>query len=224
MMKRSVRQNSLILIVLVVWTLGCALVPALSPQPTSVPTAIPEPTLPNSPTAAPSENELSPFAGLQTIEFIGKTFELQFTSIDQQVERYEYYLPNESPADWLELVEIQVYPVNPAGNEPIDFANRIANAFIQQYPEMRYSLLQNDAANEVILNFFYPTATREGYLEFNAFKFIKDPSSSHVIGFHYAKNIEDVNASRSQDELVAELKQTIKDIESALATFDLFAK
>lgn len=227
MMKRSIGSKFLILMLVIVWSLGCSLIPALAPQPTPTLVTVPELTLPDSPTAIPSvpaeQTEVSSVTGIQTIEFIGKTFELQFMSTDQQVQRLEYYLPNESPSDWFELVEIQVYPVNPAGNEPIDFANRIANAFIQQYPEMKYSLLQNDSANEVILDFFYPTSTRVGYLEFNAFKFFKDPAGSQVIGFHYAKNVEDANSSRSYDDVVADLKQTIKEIESAMAQFDLFS-
>lgn len=225
-MKKSTSTSFIILISLLLWSFGCSLIPGLSPQPTPTLATIPELNLPDNPTAIPSvpveSNEISSVADIQKIEFIGKTFKLQFTSTDQGVQRYEYYLPTESPSDWFELVEIQVYPVNPAGNEPIDFANRIANAFIQQYPDMKYSLLQNDNANEAILDFFYPTSTRAGYLEFNAFKFFKDPASEHVIGFHYAKNIEDSNSSRSYDTVVADLKQTIKDIESAMAEFDLF--
>jgi len=227
-MKKSVGSKFFIPTLLIIWSFGCSLIPSLSPQPEPTLATVPELVLPeNLPTAVPSEpaapNEVSSFNGIKTIEFIGKTFELQFTSTDQGVQRFEYYLPNESPSDWFELVEIQVYPENPAGNEPIDLANRIASAFIQQYPEMKYSLLQNNSANEVILDFFYPTSTREGYLEFNAFKFFKDPASEQVIGFHYAKNIEDENSSRTYDAVVTDLKQTIKEIESALAKFDLFS-
>ena len=227
-MKKSVGSKILIPILLVIGSFGCSLFPSLSPQPEPTLATVPELEVPDSrPAVATSEpsiaNEASSVTDIKSIEFIGKTFELQFTSTDQGIQRFEYYLPNESPSDWFELVEIQVYPVNSAGNEPIDFANRIANAFIQQYPDMKYSLLQNDSANEVILDFFYPTSTREGYLEFDAFKFLKDPASGQVIGFHYAKNIEDQNSSRTYDDVVTDLKQTINDIESALAEFNLFS-
>lgn len=113
-------------------------------------------------------------------------------------------MSGEGPSDWFELVEIQFYPVNPDGNEPIDFARRTANAFIQQYPDMR-SLLQNNSSGEVILDFFYPTATREGCLEFNAFKYFKDLESSRVICFHFARNIEDVSSTRSYEEVREDL-------------------
>jgi hypothetical protein len=87
---------------------------------------------------------------------------------------------------------------------------------------MQYSLLTENNSDEVILDFFYPISTRTGYLEFDAFKYFNDPSNSHVIGFHYAKNIEDVNSSRTFDDVVDELKKTIKEIESAMAEFNLF--
>jgi len=158
------------------------------------------------------------------IEFIGKKFELKFKDATQPTQIYEYYLPNESPSDWFELVDIEIYPVNPSGNTPIDFANRTADAFKQQYPDMQYSLLTKNNSDEAILDFFYPTATREGYLEFDAFKYFRDPGSSHVIGFHYAKNVEGISSSRSSDDVLSDLRKTIKEIESAMAEFNLFSK
>lgn len=225
-MKISKHLKILLLIFLAAWSIGCSLVSTFAPPATPTLFTVPPLVLPDSPTASvnvPSDaSEVSSFANIQTIEFIGKKFEIKFSSTDQAVQRYEYYLSNESPSDWFELVEIQYYPVNPAGNQPVDFAQRTADAFIQQYPDMKYSLLTNDNANEAILDFFYPTSTREGYLEFDAFKFFKDPNSSNVIGFHYAKNIEDTNSSRSYDMVVSDLKQTVKEIESAMSTFNLF--
>lgn len=225
-MKKLIEQKLLIFILLIMWSIGCSLVPALAPEPTPTLFTVPNLVLPNTPTTSDNNssgsNEVSSVSDIQTIEFIGKKFELKFKSSDQPVQTYEYYLPNESPSDWFELVEIQYYPVNSAGNQPADFAKRTAEAFTQQYPDMKYSLLTNDNANEAILDFFYPTSTRQGYIEFDAFKFFRDPSTSHVIGFHYAKNIEDTNASRSYDVVLSDIKQTVKEIETAMAEFNLF--
>jgi len=202
--------------------------PTFTPKPTSTFTALPSVTLTSSPTDTPtapsSSNEVSSVANIQNIEFIGKTFELRFKATEQPIQIYEYYLPDESPSDWFELVEIQFYPVNPSGNKPIDFAKRTADAFIQQYPDMQHRILQENNSDEVILHFLYPTSTREGYLEFDAFKYIQDPNSSHVICFHYAKNIEGISSSRSFDDVVGDIQNTIKEIESAMTEFNLFSK
>lgn len=234
-MKMPAGSKIFLLALLIVFIMGCSFMPSnmpsFGPKPTQPPLATvpalvtPDIVMPGgSPTeSVPSDSSgVSPFDDIQTIEFVGKEFELKFKSLDQPVQTFEYYLPNESPSDWLELVEIQYYPVHPTANQPVEFAQRIADAFMQQYPDMQYSLLTNNNTNEAMLNFFYPTATRAGYLEFNAFKFLKDPGSSRVIGFHYAKNIEDISASRSHDDVLAEIRQTVKDIEAALAKFNLF--
>lgn len=231
-MKKSVWKIFLALVLVTVVSSGCipAPTPTLStvtpspvpPTVTPFPTSTPIPL----PSATPTSisTEASSVANIQTIEFIGKKFELKFKATDQPIQIYEYYLPDESPSDWFELVEIQFYPVNPNGNEPIDFAKRTADAFIQQYPDMRYSLLQKNNSDEVILDFFYPTSTREGYLEFDAFKYFKDPSSPHVIGFYYAKNLEGINASRSSEDVLGDIQKTIEEIESAMAEFNLFSE
>jgi hypothetical protein len=111
--------------------------------------------------------------------------------------------------------------VNPDGNEPIDFAERTAAAFIRQYPDMRYALLADNQSDAVILDFFYPTSTREGYLEFDAFKYFTDSGGSQVIAFHYAKNIEDFSPSRSYDDVLGDITRTRKEIVQALADLDL---
>jgi hypothetical protein len=232
-MKRLISPKFLALILLIVWTIGCSLAPTFTPKPTATLSTVPNLVLPNNPTissptanpnVSPDSNGVLSGTDVQTIEFIGKKFELKFKSSDQPVQTYEYYLSNESPSDWFELTEIQYYPVHPTANQPADFAKRTAEAFIQQYPTMKYSLLTNGNTDEAILDFFYPTSTREGYLEFDAFKFFKDPNSSQIIGFHYAKNIEDINSSRSYDNVLGDIKTTRKETESAMAKFNLVSK
>jgi hypothetical protein len=239
-MKRSIMW--LVFVPLTALTSGCASAVTHAPstftpspisstfitKPTSTFTALPSVTPTSNSTDTPlaplGSNEISEVANIQTIEFIGKKFELKFKATDQSVQIYEYYLANEGPSDWFELVEIQIYPVHPSGNKPIDFAKRTADAFIQQYPDMRYAILTDNNSDAVILHFFYPTSTREGYIEFDAFKYFSNLSGSQVIGFHYAKNIEGINSSRSFDAVLGDITKTQREIESALAEFILFSK
>ena len=239
-MKKSIGLLFLAFVFLTVLLIGCAPAPTpipstftpspapptVTPFPTSTP--FPSATLTSIPTDTPiatlSPNELSSVANIQTIEFIGKKFEFRFKATDQPVQIYEYYLPNESPSDWFELVEIQVNPVNPSGNKPIDFAKRLADVFKQQNPDGQYALLTDNNSDAVILDFLLPTSTRQGYLEFNAFKYFTDTTSSQVICFHYAKNIEGITSSRSFDDVLADITITRDEIVSAMAEFNLFSK
>jgi hypothetical protein len=114
--------------------------------------------------------------------------------------------------------------VNPDGNKPIDFAKRTVKAFIQQYPDGAYALLSDNNSDAVILDFFYPTSSHtevgKTFSEFDAYKFFRDPNSTQVIWFHYAKNIEFI----SRDSFLSEFKKTREEVESALAKFPVFTK
>ncbi len=215
-------------ILIVAFSMGCTLTQFIAPQPDPTIEVLPPATATNSPTQPPAPpsgiDDVSSIASLQTIEFNGKTFELKFKSTDQPVQIYEFYLPSEGPTDWIELVEIQIYPASNPPILPLEYAKQTANSFVQQFPDMQYSLISNDNSGEVILDFFYPLATREGYLEFDAFKYFSDPSGSQVICIHYAKNIEDIGSSRSYDDVLNDIKNTRKEIVSALAQFNLFGK
>lgn len=157
-MKKLIEPRLLAFTILIIWSIGCSLVSSFAPEPTPTLFTVPDLVLPNTPTYTENNpsgsSEVSSISDIQSIAFIGKEFELKFKSLDQLVQTYEYYLPNESPSNWFELIEIQYYPVNSAGNQPIDFARRTAEAFTQQYPDMKYSLLTNDNTDEVILDFF----------------------------------------------------------------------
>jgi len=235
-MKKSIGSIFLAFVFLTVLLIGCAPAPTPvpptftpSPKPTSTSTATPLPSV--TPTSIPTDTPTTtpdlepPFSSqYTTIEFIGKTFELKFKATDQPVQIYEYYLPNEGSSDWFELVEIQVNPVNPSGNKPIDFAKRLADVFKQQNPDGQYALLTDNNSDAVIIDFILPTSTRQNYLEFDAFKYFTDTTSSQVILFHYAKNIEGITSTRSFDDVLADLNKTRNEIEFAMAEFNLFSK
>lgn len=162
----------------------------------------------------------------QSIEFIGKRFELKFKDTNNTVKIYEYFHGNENPSDWLELVEFQVYRAHPGGNNPLDHAKRTAAMFKKKYPYMRFALLSDKRTDAAILDFFYPTSTRKDknkeFLEFNAFKFFRDAGSSHIMSFHYAKNIEGNSKDRPLQVVLTDIKKTRKKVVSALLNFPLF--
>ena len=192
-----------------------------SPVPTWTAIVLPEATLTDVPVTTLTGPDISSASDIQTVELLGKQFELKFATTDKPVKSYEYYLANESPDDWFELVEFQIYPLNQDGNQPVDFANRTAAAFVQQYPDMKYALFSDKSSSSAILEFFYPTSTRtdKDYLEFDAFKYFQESGSTSVICLHYARNFEGVSAARPSSVASAEMKKARVEVEAALAKF-----
>jgi hypothetical protein len=162
----------------------------------------------------------------RSIVFLDRTFDLKFASANKPVHSYEFFRKEESPELWLELVEFQIYPINPDGNEPIDFAKRVADAFVKQYPKMPYALHTEESTGAVILDFFHPASTRKEagktFLEFNAFKFFRAADEQHVSSFHYAKNIESISEARAFEVVSSEIKRTREELVSALAVFPIY--
>jgi len=173
----------------------------------------------------PTDSARPSVAGTKTVEFIGKKFELKFTTTSQQVQIYEYFLANETPENWLELVDFHIYPVHP-GNEPMDLAKRTAASFMKKYPNMRFALYSNNNTDAVLLDYFYPDSNRKekgkAFLEFSAFKFFRDAGSSHTMSFHYAKNIEGTNPSRPMGDVIDDIKKTRQEVVPAMAKFPIF--
>jgi hypothetical protein len=165
-------------------------------------------------------------ADTKTVEFIGKKFEIKFKATDKPVRIYEYFLANETPENWLELVEFQVYPVHPEGNEPMDHAKRTAAAFKKKYPYMQFALYSDNNSGAALLDFFYPESTRKekekGFLEFNAFKFFRDVGSEHTMSFHYAKNIESTSPSRPMNDVSGDIRKTRQEVVPAMAKLPLY--
>jgi hypothetical protein len=176
--------------------------------------------------AAPAVSRHASVANTKTVEFIGKKFELKFKATDKPVRIYEYFLSNETPEHWLEMVEFQIYPTHPQSNEPMDHAKRTAAAFKQKYPHMQFALLTEEKTGAAMLDFFYPESTRKekgkSFLEFNAFKFYREADSPHTKSFHYAKNIEGPSQSRPMEKVSADIKKTREAVIPAIARFPFY--
>lgn len=161
-----------------------------------------------------------------SVEFLGKRFDLKFEDMVGPTRIYEYFPGAETPENWLELVEFQVYPVHPEANTPIDFARRTAAALKQKYPEMQFGLYTVNGSDAALLDFFFPTSTRKEpgkqFLEFNVFKFFHDEGAAHTLTFHYARNIEGVSASRTADDVIEELKAARAQVLPAMVRFPLY--
>jgi hypothetical protein len=162
-------------------------------------------------------------AATQSVQFLGKAFTLKFKAADKPVRVYEYYPADQTPDDWLELVEFQIYPARATGNEPVDYAKRLVAAFKRRYPYMQFAMYADERSGAAMLDFFFPGSTRhregKAFVEFDAFKFFR-AADGRVISFHYAKNVESVSNSRPMSLVAAELRETRQEVEPALSRFE----
>lgn len=177
------------------------------------------------PVSAPDAGRPS-IADTESVEFLGKRFDLKFEDMVGPTRIYEYFAGGDTPQDWLELVEFQVYPVHQEANAPLDFARRTAAALQQKYPQMQFGLYTIDGTDATLLDFFFPMSTRKvpgkQFLEFNVFKFFRDQDGGQTLSFHYVRNIESVSASRSADEVIADLKAARSAVLPAMVEFPLY--
>ncbi|MEJ2346213.1 MAG: hypothetical protein P8090_12525 [Gammaproteobacteria bacterium] len=194
----------------------CFSLSACSTAPTSAAPTSSSAAAPTAPSVAATEN----------VKFLGKQFTRKWRSKNRPVKQYEYYLANETPDDWYEMVEFQVYPSDSQGDKPAAFAARVASAFKGKYPKMPLSIYTNKKTGEVMLYMLYPTSTRKTdvkrYLEFDAFKFFRDPVNKHVLCLHYAKNIEAPSASHPMSDVAAQVTNTRKAVFPAMAGFKAY--
>lgn len=161
-------------------------------------------------------------AETQSVVFAGKTFVLKYEGLGKVPVR-EYYLPDESIAEWSELLDFRIAPLSPGGDTPRDYATRTALSHQQKYPELPVELYADDKTDAVYLLLYFPTSTRKDghFFEFNLFKFYKDSGTAQLINFHFAKNIlADTPAARQ--ELAATMQRLRAEVIPAMGAFPLY--
>lgn len=167
-------------------------------------------------------------AATEKVEFLGKEFTRKWQSTGGPVKRYEYYLAKQAPHDWLEMFEFQVYSFGAHGESPTPttFAKIVAHGFRAKYPQLPLGIYVNKKLGNAMLFLLYPTSTRhvpgQKFLEFDAFRFLSDPVSKHLLCIHYAKNIEAPSSSHSASAVESEVRKTRKEVFTALALFKTY--
>lgn len=177
-------------------------------------------TPPLSSTAKPSYPSI---ATTSHVLFLGERFTRKWQATDGPVKRYEYYPVKQTPDDWLELTEFQVYTNGSIDDTPSLYAKHLDAVFKAKYPGMPARLYANKKTGEAILVVLYPTSLRKlagkKFVEFDAFKYFQDPVGKHVICFHYAKNIEAPSSSHPASAFNTEITKTWQTVLPAMALF-----
>lgn len=173
------------------------------------------------PVVAASDAEVAArpsLAATQSIEFEGQRFVRKFEDTDHAVSVYEFFLPQEEPQDWTELVAFRVSQAG-AGSA-VEQATRTAQLFKQQYPHMQFGLLQDQSGEAAMVDFFVPGEDSQPYLEFNIFKFFS-ADNGQVISFQYGKK---VSTDRDSEETVAQMRALRQQMMNAMAAFPVYRK
>lgn len=173
------------------------------------------------PVVAASDAEVAArpsLAATQSIEFEGQRFVRKFEDTDHAVSVYEFFLPQEEPQDWTELVAFRVSQAG-AGSA-VEQATRTAQLFKQQYPHMQFGLLQDQSGEAAMVDFFVPGEDSQPYLEFNIFKFFS-ADNGQVISFQYGKK---VSTDRDSEETVAQMRALRQQMMNAMAVFPVYRK
>lgn len=152
----------------------------------------------------PQQPQLQSIAETQFLTFDGREFVLKFKAENQSVPLYEYFLSNESPSEWTELVDFRIEPKFPHANNPVDHAARTARQFKEKFPLMPFDMFKNDKTGETDLDFLVPLPGNED-LEFNAFRFYAVGSAQQVVCFHYAKKLKGPGKTKTYQDAKAEI-------------------
>ena len=150
------------------------------------------------------EPQLQSIADTQSLSFDGREFVLKFKAENQSVPLFEYFLANESPSEWTELVDFRIEPKVPRANKPLDHAARTAKLFKATYPLMPFAMYKNDKTGEALLDFLILLPDKDG-LEFNAFRFYAAGSDHRVLCFHYAKKLKGPSETKTYQDAKAEI-------------------
>lgn len=157
---------------------GCALRPEVEEPP-------PEPPTVQAPEHRPA------ITATDTVRFNGKDFHLGYRGGAQRVPVYEYFLTNESAANWSQLVGFRMYPPLDGDNSPLAHAKGTAELFRDHFPDLEFALYEDAAGETAMLDVLVPAASDRPQMEFNVFKFFPDPATDRMISFHYARRLSD---------------------------------
>ncbi len=148
-------------------------------------------------------------AATETLLFNGTLYQLGFSERDQEVPVYEFFLPNESPAQWTELTGFRIYPPRADDDTPMGHARAAAALFRNHYPDIELALYRHLGGEAAMLELIVPAAPGRDHREFNVFKFYRDSDSERVVSFHYSKKLVGANAGAAAASSVRRLRHQV---------------
>lgn len=139
----------------------------------------------------PTPEQRPAITATEMIRFNEKQFHLGYRGGAQQVPVYEYFLPNESAANWSQLVGFRVYPPLSGDNSPLAHAQGTAALFRDHFPDIEFALYEDAETGTAMLDVLVPAGDERPQMEFNVFKFFPDPDTDRMISFHYARRLSE---------------------------------
>lgn len=162
----------------------------------------------------------------EKLVFIGKTFTRKYQTTRHPVRLYEFYPAGQTPDDWYELFDVEIYPQTSPALKPVVYARRLVQLFHRRFPRQPYTVYTNRKDDSLVLALVYPISVRKDkekkYVEFSAFKFYRVSGGGRVMSLHYARNIEAASSTRTRNSVRLEVKDTRDQIIKALSVYPPF--
>jgi hypothetical protein len=114
----------------------------------------------------------------QSVLFDGKMFVLKFVDQTRVVDLNEYYLPNEGPENWTQLLSVSVYKT---GATPAAMARNMEQGLLLQHADAPHESVAAPDGNSALFMCVNWVGDRQTGSEFSVFRLQKHPNG--VLGY-----------------------------------------
>lgn len=146
----------------------------------------------------------------------GEPFTKQFVGAPGGGDRFvEFVREAESFERWTKLIGFRYQQLPGLDNDPIKFANAMAQLVKRANPNAHSSVLSNPQTGEAILDFL--TWPRDlAFMEFNVFRFTRSQDGKAVVSVQFAHRL-----TGTSDQAVQQLRQLRQSWVQQAAAFDM---
>lgn len=117
-----------------------------------------------------------------SVQFDGESYASQFASAVPGMNLVEYVRGDETVDNWTKLLAVRQWPEH---REPAAAAAELARRLNEANPLARYRLLTKEDGQEALIDFL--TWPQDGaYMEFNIFRYMKQPGSAGLVSYQFA--------------------------------------
>lgn len=124
-----------------------------------------------------------------SVQFDGESYPSQFASAVPGMKLVEYVRADETVDNWTKLLAVREWPEH---REPAAAAAELARRLNEANPLARHRLLTKEDGQEALIDFLtWPEDG--GYMEFNIFRYVKQPGSAGLVSYQFAYRFSDTS-------------------------------
>lgn len=125
----------------------------------------------------------------ETLEFDGEQYVRQFASNQPELRLLEFVRPGETLKNWTKLLGLRHFK---ALDDPAATAAALAKQLQRQNPQARFQLVVKDDGSQAVIDFVTWPESAE-YMEFNVFRYLKQPGTPGLFSFQFAYRFTDAS-------------------------------